>query len=427
VVLSSYMKTQNKKGLWKYTTPKDLLFFAIFTAVGIGLIGMTYSVGFSRGTMQSDTIIVQGVENPEETPVNFDEFWKVWSLLKSKYVDEQVVSDNTTLLRGAITGLVNSLQDPHTTYFTPQEAEKFNEDISGQFEGIGAEIGLDQNKQLVIIAPLKDTPASQAGLKAGDAILSIDGENTQGIGLDQAVKDIRGKRGTQVVLTIKRDGWEDVKDIAITRATIQIPTIDVQQYSLDGTPQEDGPITYIQLYNFYEKAPALFQKEALKSLYNNSQGMILDLRNNPGGYLEAAVDIAGWFTDKGTTIVTEDFQDDNQDKTFASRGPGLLRDIPIVVLINEGSASASEILAGALKELNGATIVGTTSFGKGTVQELLPLDDGAMIKITIAHWLTPEGHIIQGNGITPDIEVKDDPDTDQDEVLQRAIQIMSNK
>ena len=425
MVLSTHMTTHNKKGLWKYITPKEFLFFSIFTAVGIGLIGLTYSVGFSRGTMESDTIVVQGVTNPEEAPVDFSEFWNVWSLLKSKYVDEQAVSDNTALLRGAITGLVNSLQDPHTIFFTPEEADKFNEDISGQFEGIGAEIGLDQNKQLVIIAPLKDTPASQAGLKAGDAILSIDGENTQGIALDQAVKDIRGKRGTQVVLTIKRDGWENVKDIAITRATIQIPTIDAQQYSRNGTPQEDGPIAYIQLYNFYEKAPTLFQKEALKALYNNSQGMVLDLRNNPGGYLEAAVDIAGWFTDKGTTIVTEDFQDDSQDETFTSRGPGLLKDIPVVVLINEGSASASEILAGALKELNGARIIGTTSFGKGTVQELLPLEDGAMIKITIAHWLTPEGHIIQGNGISPDIEIKDDADTDQDEVLQRAIQAIN--
>jgi len=288
--------------------------------------------------------------------------------------------------------------------------------------------GGDDN-QLVVIAPLEGTPAMHAGLQAGDRIVKIDGVSTEGISVGAAVEKIRGKNGTTVVLSILREKFDKAKDISIIRGTIQIPTLDFTRINALGQKDDNGQYAYIQLYNFYEHAPQLFYQSALKALSDKSQGMILDLRNNPGGYLNAAVSIGGWFVKQGDTIVTEQFQDKSKNQTFASRGPSLLRNIPVVVLINKGSASASEILAGALKEQDNAILVGETSFGKGTVQEVTRLSDGSMVKVTVAHWLTPQGHLIEKNGIDPDVEVSAAnspiPTDGNDPVLKKAIQLLA--
>lgn len=391
------------------------LFFVLALFAG-GCVGVAYYSGFSEGYQQTRTIIVSGVSNPGEQLADFTPFWNVWNAIQSRYVDGDASKQYETLLYGAISGLVDSLGDPHTIFFPPSDAEQFNADIRGEFEGIGAEIGLDENEQLVIIAPLQGTPASTAGLLAGDAIIAIDGESTAGISVDDAVKKIRGDRGSVVVLTIYRDEWNETNDLAITRGVIEIPTIEVERIVTDG----GDDIVYARLYNFYEKAPALFYREVLSPLQTQPDGIVLDLRNNPGGYLEAAVHIAGWFVDEGDPVVTEEFQNSELNKTFSSQGPGVLGDVPTIVLINKGSASASEILAGALSEHNGTLLLGEQSFGKGTVQELMELEDGSLLKITVAHWVTPQGTLIDKNGITPDIEVIDDPNTEEDEVLERA-------
>ncbi|MFA6135781.1 MAG: S41 family peptidase [Candidatus Paceibacterota bacterium] len=388
---------------------KKNLFFLLGAIVVVLVIGGSYYTGFTNGSSQTKNIIVEGVIDPQKgNATDFSTFWETWGIIKSKYVSAEKTENNQNFLYGAISGLVDSLGDPNSTFFQPKDAKKFSDEISGEFGGIGAEIGMNKDKQLVVIAPLKGTPAEKAGLKPQDYIIKINDEITANLSVDEAVKKIRGPKGTTVKLTIFRDGWTEEKVFEIARDVIQIPTLDFEML--------DGKIAYIALHNFYEKAPSLFYQAALKTIAENSEGMIIDLRNNPGGYLEAAVNIAGWFVEKGQIVVTEEFRDKSKNEVFTSRGPSLLKNIPVVVLINKGSASASEILAGALKENNGAIIAGETSFGKGTVQELIGLSDDSMVKITIAHWLTPKGNIIDKNGITPDVKIKT-PEEEKNEDL----------
>jgi len=371
----------------------------------LGALGLSYYSGVIQGEQRPNTITVQGVVDPtKNNATDFTTFWEAWSDLKSKYVDPSALDDNKKLLYGAIEGLTSAIGDPHTTFFAPQDAQQFNEDISGQFAGIGAEIGLDKSNQLIVVAPLDDTPASKAGLQPGDAILQIDKVGTTGISVENAVRKIRGPKGQSVTLTISHNQGEP-KDVVIIRDIIQVPSVKLSWLNTKGEKDSNGNIAYVKLSNFYEPAPYQFYQAAMQILLQKPTGVIIDLRNNPGGYLDASVQIAGWFLSKGEVVVKEEFRDPAQNDSYTSDGPGLLGDFPIVVLINKGSASASEILAGALQEKTNAIIMGETSFGKGTVQELIPLRDGSMIKITIAHWLTPDGNMIDKNGIMPDIAV----------------------
>ena len=415
--------------------------FALVVIVVAVVVGGSYSLGYIKGEQQTRKITVEGVSNLQQPGTgDFSIFWDAWNLLKSKYVFKQATDDNQNLIYGAVSGLVNSLQDPYSVFFSPKEADKFTQDIKGQFGGIGAEIGVDEQKQILVVAPLKGTPAYDAGIKAGDHILKIDGNSTAGLTVDEAVKRIRGDKGTKVTLTIYRDGWKDTKDFEIIRDVINVPTIDFKMINSSGQEDSNGQIAYIRMYNFYEQAPYMFYQAAIKASFARSKAMILDLRDNPGGYLDAAVSVGGWFVDKGKTIVTEEFRDKNNNEVFTSNGPTLFSNIPLVVIINKGSASASEILAGALKESDGAVIIGEKSFGKGTVQELDPLPDCSMIKVTIAHWLTPKGNQIDKNGINPDIEVKEpdngnatstkssyENDLSQDVVFQKAVEVISGE
>jgi len=387
--------------------------------VVIGLVGGAFYFGYKEGMKRPQTVIIRGVANLEEgklEAVDFSLFWDAWRVIKEKALEVDKVS-NQDLVYGAISGLLESLKDPNSVFLPPSDAKKFNEDISGEFSGIGAEIGI-KNDQLVVIAPLKDTPAERAGLRAGDKILKIDETNTAGLAVDEAVKLIRGEKGTTVVLTILRNGWDKPKEFSIVRDVIQIPTIDWKML-------EDN-IAYIHLYNFYEKAPFLFYKTAVEIIFKNPKGLILDLRDNPGGYLDAAVNLGGWFLKSGEIVVSEEFRS-GEKEVFKAYGSGLFKDLPVVVLINEGSASASEILAGALRDNRGIKLVGKKSFGKGTVQELATLKDNSVIKITVAHWRLPGGQLIEKNGLNPDYEVSltdEDVKAGRDPQLEKAIEVL---
>jgi len=395
---------------------------SVSLAVIIALMGGSFYFGYQEGIKEPQVVIIRGVTNLNEgkpEAIDFSLFWDAWQVIKDKYVTADKI-DNQDLLYGAVSGLVNALKDQNSVFMPPADAQKFNEDISGEFSGIGAEIGIKE-EQLVIIAPLKDTPAERVGLKANDKILKVNDTITAGLNVDEAAKLIRGKKGTTVVLTISRNGWDNSKEISIIRDVIQIPTMDWQMI-------DDG-IAHIQLYNFYETAPLLFYQMAIEMVAENPKGVVLDLRDDPGGYLEVAVNLASWFLKSGQTVVTEEFSS-GEKQTFKSSGNGFFKDMPMVVLINEGSASASEILAGALRDNRAIKLIGKKSFGKGTVQELETLKDGSVIKITIAHWLLPNGQLIEKNGLTPDYEVDlndDDIEAGRDPQLDKAVEVLKSE
>lgn len=406
---------------------------AVTIAILLVLIGgAAFSYGYRKGAEQPSVTVIKGVTNLEdgkETSADFSLFWDAWKVFRAKYVDSSKISDQD-MVYGAISGMLASTGDPYSVFMPPREANDFNQEISGEFGGIGAEIGM-RNDQLVVIAPLKNTPAERAGMKAGDAIIKIDNANTVGLTTEAAVQKIRGIKGTDVTLTLFREGWSDAKDFKITRDAIEIPTLDWKMLNDAGKEDANGKILYIQLYNFYEKSPLLFYQAITQSIKNNPKGIILDLRNNPGGYLDASVNIAGWFLKPGSVVVSEKFRSEaDGHANFKAQGLPVFEHTPTVVLINQGSASASEILAGALKDDRGIKLVGKKSFGKGSVQELIPLKNNAMIKVTIAHWLTPNGTLIDKNGIMPDVDAnitENDVKANKDPQLKTAVETLKSE
>ena len=396
---------------------KRVFFLTSIIVILTCIISGTYYLGYLSGARETKKIIVEGIASPTSSALqDFSPFWNVWSLIKSDYVSSTAVSDNKSLMYGAIAGMVNAIGDPYTTFFNPTEAKKFTEEISGEFGGIGAEIGMNKNNELVVVAPLQGTPAQKAGLMSQDRIIAIDTMDAGAMTTDEAVSKIRGKKGTTVTLTILRSTWKETKDFPIVRDIIELPTVEFKMLGKNGDEESRGDIAYIKLDNFYEKAPQLFYNALAQAAQRDAKGLIIDLRNNPGGYLNGAVTIAGTLLPKETDIVTEAFRDSSMDHTFTSSGYEVIKNIPITVLINGGSASASEILAGALQDNKRATIMGQKSFGKGTVQEVLPVDlageNNGMVKITIAHWLTPKGTAIDKNGIEPDIALSQPSEKD---------------
>lgn len=351
---------------------------------------------------------------------DLDLFFSVWNTLKDKSIYAKNVKDED-MIYGAIEGLAASLGDPYTQFMPPQKAKEFNESISGSFDGIGAEVGIKE-QILTIIAPLKDSPAQIAGIRSGDKIISIDGISTADMNIDNAISKIRGKKGTVVDLEIYRAGEKETRNIKVTRDTIVVPTIK--------TEIKDG-VFIIHIYTFGEKVKTEFANAVKEYNKSNLPYLIIDLRDDPGGYLDAAVDISSYFVPKGKTIVSEDFVKNSKKQVHVSYGYNDLKNKSnVVVLIDGGSASASEIVAGALRDNKIAKLVGVKSFGKGSVQELLPMKNGTNLKITIAKWLTPNGDAIDKNGIKPDIEVKriyDDKNPKLDNQLDKAIEIVKAK
>lgn len=337
--------------------------------------------------------------------VSFEQFWNVWNLVKDKYVD-QPVSD-VDLFYGAISGMVKGLGDPYSTYFPPVEAKEFAKDLAGEFEGIGAEIGL-QEEQLTIVAPLPESPAEKAGLKAGDKIFAIDGKDTFNMTLEEAVSNIRGEKGTTVVLTVSHDGLSDVEDVTVTRDTITVPTVTWEK--------KDNNIAYLRLSYFNETTWDDFDKAVREMTDAKVKGIIFDMRSNPGGFLQTSIDVASEWIDSGV-IVSEKFSN-GESNEHLSRGIHRLSGIPTVVLVDGGTASGSEIVAGAIQDYGVGTVMGTQTFGKGSVQDFQVLPDGSALKLTIAKWFTPKDRAINGEGITPDVvldemfTVEDDTVTD---------------
>lgn len=356
---------------------------------------------------------------PQPGTLDFSLFWDAYNKLQENFIDPSQIEDQK-IIYGAIGGMTSSLGDPYTSFFNPDQAQRFKQDLSGSFDGIGIVIGIKKDL-LMVIAPLKGAPGEQVGIKAGDTIIKIDGKDATNMTADEAVTHIRGPKGTIVTLTIARDGWTNTKDFKITRETIKIPSVDLSF--------KEGDVAYVQIYQFDQMLRSDFKNIAFQILQSSAKKIILDLRNNPGGYLEVAQDIAGWFLESGQVVTIEDFGIDKQQTIYKAQGNSTLVEYPIVVLINEGSASASEILAGALRDNRNVKIIGTKSFGKGSVQEVVDLRGGAFLKITIAHWLTPKGDSITEVGLAPDVKIEitdEDIQEEKDPQLDKALEIVNN-
>ncbi len=386
------------------------------------LIVGSYIVGFSVGQNSISGEIPAEVVNAntdEISQVDFTAFWKSWNLLNEKFVAVATSSVEVTpesKLWGSIQGLAASYGDPYTVFFPPVESEAFATEISGNFEGVGMEIAL-RDGVITVVAPLKNTPAYKAGMLAGDKIIKINDSATTGFTVEQAVKLIRGKKGTSVLLTVSREGAKETTEISVTRDVIDIPTIDTEL---------KNNVFIIRLYNFSALSADLFRQALREFALSGTSNLLLDLRGNPGGYLEAAVDMASWFLPGGDLIVQEDFAGKRENIVHRSRGYDIFNEsLNMVILVDGGSASASEILAGALKEQNKAILIGSNTFGKGSVQELVKITSDTSLKVTIARWLTPLGNSISNGGLKPDIEVKrtaEDFKAQKDPQLDRAME-----
>ena len=375
------------------------------------------------GRMNAVSASLNGVKDKPES-VDFTLFWKAWNIVNEKYVKTRKATSTATeqdRIYGAIKGMVDSMGDPYTTFFPPQQALQFQTEIDGNFEGVGMEMGIKEGI-LTVITPIKGSPAEIAGIKSGDKILKID-DQTANISIDEAIKKIRGKKGTIVSLTIARQGVDAPIEFKLTRDVINLPTLDTK------IDQKNGIFT-IHLYTFSAQSANLF-RGALRDFVNSgSNKLILDLRGNPGGFLDAAVDMASWFLAPGQVVVREDYGRGKPETVEKSFGYNIFNSsLKMVILIDGGSASASEILAGALSEHGKAKLVGTKSFGKGSVQELINLTPDTALKVTIARWLTPNGKSISEEGLMPDYEVKvteDDIKNLKDPQMEKAIELLKN-
>ncbi|MCL0057289.1 S41 family peptidase [Dehalococcoidia bacterium] len=385
---------------------KKILFLLFLVIVILTFFGL----GFHFGRDYQKTY-----QLPEE--IDFSLFWQVWNVVHERFPDREKL-DVKKMIHGAISGMIEILEDPGTVFFTPEEAKEFEKDMKGIFEGVGMQIGI-RERQLQVISPIKNTPAYRAGLRPGDKIIEINGVSTINMTIERAVSLIRGQKGTKVTLTIFREEWNEKREIEIERGIIKIPSLSWQLI--------EENIAHLKLYNFTRRIKGDFRDAANEILEKGAEKIILDLRNNPGGYLEAAKSIAGWFLENGQVVVIKDFGKDREQEIFKSRGPSRLLEYPIVILINQGTASGSEILAAALRDNRDVKIIGETSFGKGSVQELVRLKEGASLKVTVANWLTPDGKFITNQGLEPDIVVEiteEDFKQGRDPQLDKAIEVI---
>lgn len=354
---------------------------------------------------------------------DFSYFWEVWNRLEESYVDPSAL-DYNEMTYGSIEGLAQSLGDPYTQYLPPVTNKQSREDLEGAFYGVGIELGY-KDGTLAVIAPLEGGPAKREGVLAGDLIINIlDSDkdidtDTKGMTLTEAVRNIRGEKGKPITLTLFRDERSEAFDITIIREEIVVPTVDLEYILQDGEK-----IAHLKLYRFGGRTDKEWLEKVGEIVANNVSGVILDLRNNPGGFLDGSIFITGEFLREGVVVQQ---QGRYKTETYSINRRGSLLDVPLVVLVNKGSASASEISAGALQDHGRAMIVGEVTFGKGTVQEVQELSDGSSLHVTIAKWLLPNGKWIGDGGIIPDVEIKDDLETeDVDEQVVRAVEILLN-
>ncbi len=394
---------------------------SLFLLAGIFLAGFYLGNGNKKSESSKTIAYSEEAKNQtlgvNEDAFDFNLYFEVWDNLKKNFVDKNKIKDKE-LFYGSLEGLAAATGDPYTVFMDPKSTQEFYGDLSGTFEGIGAEVGM-RNDVVTVIAPLDGMPAQKAGLRAGDKIYAIDSKSAIGLTVNEAVKMIRGQKDTKVTLTIIR-GEEKPRDIIITRGLIVVESVKTEMRS-------DG-IFVIKVSNFNDDTSDLFNKAVNTAVLKKPKGIILDLRNNPGGYLETAIEMASEWVDAGP-IVSEQFGENKRNEHF-SNGRARLRNIPTIVLINEGSASASEIVAGALRDYKLATLVGKKTFGKGSVQTLQDLSDGSSLKVTVAKWLTPAGDFINEKGIEADIKVEmtqSDLDKNRDPQLVKAIETLKLK
>lgn len=424
------------------TLHKGLIAFGFVLAVilafvtGAAIARPKGPLAVAAANLDSSSTMLAGVLNvyadpPSDVmaPADFKQFWDLWRRLKEKYYQQPV--DEKKMFYGAMSGLASSLGDPYTVFFEPKTAKEFSESLAGKFDGIGAEIGI-KDEQLHIIAPLAGMPAEKAGLRAGDFILKIDKQDTTGMAVEQAVTLIRGKKGTTVTLTIGRYKIEKDKsgkekktpvtqDFTITRDTIVVKSVKSRYL-------KEQRLAIIEITNFNEDTAGLLAQAVNDALNREVKGIILDLRNNPGGYLDQAISVAGEWT--GDQIVVKERRQGKITDEFHGTGSGRLKGVPTVVLVNQGSASASEIVAGALQDYGLAKIVGMTSYGKGSVQDYSEFPDKSSIKMTIAEWVTPKERSINKKGIEPDVKIDrtaEDYNANRDPQLDKAIELLTGK
>src|SRR3989344_446835 len=408
----------------KMLSTNALIAIAAVAAAVIFLLGLY--VGGKR-VESGESAILGTVEAP--TNVDFSPVWKAWRVIDEKFVPAAIATStrlatsteeaNEQRVWGMIQGLAESLRDPYTFFLPPVENTIFAEDIKGAFEGVGMEIAV-RDQVLTVVTPLRGAPAEKAGIKSGDRILKIDEVQTRGMDISEAVSHIRGKKGTQVRLLIAREGWGEPREIRVTRDVINVPSIIT-------TKRDDG-VFVIELRSFTANSPELFRAALREFLESGQQRLILDVRRNPGGYLEAAVDMASWFLPSGRTVVVEDYAGNADNIVHRSRGYDIFNEnLRMVVLVDKGSASASEILAGALQHWGVAKMVGDNTFGKGSVQELVEITSETSLKITVARWVGPDGNPIPLDGLAPDIAIKlteEDAKAGKDPQMDKAVELV---
>ncbi len=403
---------------------KKITDILLYLSLAVFLFGSGYKLGEYQTRTDLRTNLFSATGGTKATGLDFAPFWDTWDKVEQKYIDKKKV-DKQKMFYGAIKGLVASVEDPYTFFLTPEENQQSKDDLGGKFEGIGAQLGLKENR-IVVIAPLKNSPAERAGILAGDFVIKIDDKSTQGMTLPQVVSKIRGKGGTKVKLTLQRKTKEI--SVELTRQQIQVSSV---EYSIE--TKNGSKVAYLKLNQFGEKTNDEWDAavEDIAKKWNNGevQGMVLDVRDNPGGYLDSAVYTASDFIEIGKMVVKQE-STQGMNRDYKVQRTGRLIGIPLTVLINGGSASASEILSGAIRDHKKGTIIGEKSFGKGSVQEALDLKGGAGLHVTIAKWILPNGDWINGKGIQPEIKVTNEikegntMTKETDTQLQKALEVV---
>ena len=394
----------------------------ILVVFALIIVGASFSLGAAFGyNKKAGVEEILGITNQNEPiteTVDFGPFWTVWRTVESDYALPENI-DRQEMVWSSINGLLQSLDDPYTVFFPPEEKKMFESEVKGNFEGVGMEIAVEKGV-LTVVAPIKGSPAFKAGIKAKDKVLKIDDKSTENLTVDEAVKLIRGEKGTSVRLTVLSEGEDKSREINVVRDTIQVPIIETEKIGSD--------IFRITLHSFSERSAFEFQSALRTFASSGANKLVIDLRNNPGGYLESAGDISSWFLGTGDVVLREKYRD-GEERLHRSRGYNVFPKTPLVVLVNGGSASASEILAGALRDHKRAKLVGEKTFGKGSVQELISITSDTSLKLTVARWLTPNGEDITKEGIKPDVEVKmtaEDVQAEKDPQLDKAVEILKN-
>src|SRR3990172_6265277 len=399
-------------------------FFIQFLIVAIVFFAIGFAVGQKKIAVERRGFIpkltVTNSLPAQNQTVDFSLFWNVWETLPKSYIDKSAF-DGQKLLYGAISGMVRSLGDPYTAFLNPKQNEAIKADLSGVYEGVGIQIGFNKDKRLVVIAPLSGTPAQKANVRAKDLILRIDERDTFDLTLPEAVDLIRGPAGTSVKLELLHEGQEKPQELEIERAKISVKSVEVEFKN-----EQKGEIAVIKVTRFGDQTDSEWDMAVSDILARKVMGVVVDMRNNPGGLLSSAVHLASDFI-RGT-VVRQEFADGNVE-SLAVDHEGKLLKIPLTVLVNAGSASASEIFAGAIQDANRAKIVGEKTFGKGTVQDVVDFAGGSGLHITIAKWLTPRGKSISAVGITPDFIIEfpqqDQEEQKEDPQLDKALEIIS--